>query len=135
MEDISALAPDKVDNLLERLSCASLEDLYSAIGGGAIRTVDMELALGELGISKEELGWTTISIYATAQSNHPGVLAQLAGIISECGGNILRSVNDTLPDGGFSLRLVVKSLTSEGAMHLKSAFLESGVSFTSFEIV
>jgi GTP diphosphokinase / guanosine-3',5'-bis(diphosphate) 3'-diphosphatase len=135
LEDISALAPDKVDNLLERLSCASLEDLYSALGGGAIRTIDMEHALSELGISKEELGWTTISIYATEPSNRPGVLAHLAGIISDYGGNILRSVNDTMPDGGFSLRLVVKSLTPEGVLQLKSAFLESGVNFTSFEIV
>jgi GTP diphosphokinase / guanosine-3',5'-bis(diphosphate) 3'-diphosphatase len=135
LEDVSALAPDKVDNLLERLSCASLEDLNSAVGGGAIRVADLEHALGELGISKEELGWTTISIAATAQSNHPGVLSRLAGIISECGGNILRSVNDTNSDGGFILRLVVKSLTPEGILRLKEAFLNSGVAFDSIEVV
>jgi GTP diphosphokinase / guanosine-3',5'-bis(diphosphate) 3'-diphosphatase len=135
LEDIRALERDKVDNLLERLSCASLEDLYSAIGGGAVRLSDVDTVLNDLGISKELLGWTTILIIGKPESHRPGVLAQLAGIVSAQGGNILRSVNDTLPEGGFSLRLVVKSLAPEKIGPLHQEFSKSGMEFLSVEIV
>ncbi len=135
LEDIHILEPDKMVNLLERLSCASLEDLYSAVGGGAVRLDDIEKALDELGILKDKLGWITISLIANAQSNHPGVLSRLAGIVSEHGGNILRSVNDNLPDGGFSLRLVVKSLPQDGIQPIKEAFLNSGFDLRMIEVV
>jgi (p)ppGpp synthase/HD superfamily hydrolase/predicted amino acid-binding ACT domain protein len=135
LEDIQALERDKVDNLLERLSCASLEDLYSAIGGGAVRLSDVDTVLTELGISKDILGWTTILIIGKPETHRPGVLAQLAGIVSSQGGNILRSVNDTLADGGFSLRLVVKSLAAAKIAPLHQEFSKSGMAFRTIEIV
>ena len=42
LEDVQALEVDRVDNLLEQLGCASLEDLYTAVGGGAIRLDDVQ---------------------------------------------------------------------------------------------
>jgi len=44
---------DKTDNLLEQLSCASLEDLYAAVGGGAIRLEDVVAYLDRYEITKK----------------------------------------------------------------------------------
>ena len=51
--------------------------------------------MDEAGISREDLGWTTINIVGPTNTNKPGVLAYLAGLVSEFGGNILRTVNNT----------------------------------------
>jgi len=135
LEDVEALERDLFDTLLGRLACASLEDLYSAVGGGAIRVDDLRGALDELGISKEKLNWTTIDITGSPQANRPGVLARLATQISREGGNIIRSINNTRPDGSYHLRLVVRNL--EPARHelLKQTFLADGGEYTTIELV
>ncbi len=135
LEDVLILERDRMDNLLEKLSSTSLEDLYAAIGAGAIRLVDVSLALDELGISKDVLGWTTINIRGASQENKPGVLAILAGLLSAEGGNIIRSVNNTRPDGSFALRLVTKNLTPEKVEHLRNAYLNCGFEFQTLELV
>ncbi len=135
LEDVQALEVDRLDNLLEQLGCASLEDLYAALGGGAIRLDDVQRGLTEVGITREKLHWTTVNLVGDVESNRPGVLSQLAGFVSKHGGNILRSVNNTLPDGGFSLRLVVAFLEGEQAEALEKTFRASGVSFRLLEIV
>ncbi len=134
MEDVQALESDKVVNLLERVSCASLEDFYSAVGGGAVRLGEVTTALDKLGISKELLGWTTINIVAGKELHRPGVLAYIARIVFEHGGNILRSVNDTLPDGGFSLRIVAKSIPPDQITELAKAFMKGEQHFNIVEI-
>ncbi len=135
LEDVRALEPDRWDNLLERLASANLEDLYAAAGGGAIRLEEIEQALDDVGITKNALTWTTISIVGTGDAHRPGVLAQLAGLVSQHGGNILRSVNNTLPSGGFDLRLVIYHLSCEQEEELRKAYIDSGIPFTSMEIV
>ena len=135
LEDVRALEPDRWDNLLERLGSANLEDLYAAAGGGAIRLEEVEQALEDIGITKDALAWTTISITGTGDAHRPGVLAQLAGLVSRYGGNILRSVNNTLPDGGFDLRLVIHHLTCEQEVQLKQAYAGSGIEFSALEVV
>lgn len=135
LEDVQALEVDRVDNLVELLGCASLEDLYTAVGGGAIRLEDVNRALAEVGISRENLRWTTINMIADQQDNRPGVLSLLSGLVSSQGGNILRSVNNTLPDGGFSLRLVIAQLGNDQKKALEKAFLTSGITFRLLEIV
>ncbi len=135
LEDVQALEPDLWDNLLERLACANLEDLYAAVGGGAIRAEDLNQALETTGINKESLEWTTISLMGTGKSHRPGVLARLAGMVSNHGGNILRSVNNTLPNGGFDLRLVVQHLDSEKESLLKHSFHYCGVELDLVELV
>lgn len=135
LEDVRALERDRWDNLLERLACANLDDLHAAVGGGAIRLEDLDRTLEETGINHETLGWTTISFVGTDKSHRPGVLAHLAGMVSQHGGNILRSVNNTLPDGGFDLRLVVGSLTADTAQHLAQTFHNSEIEFSALEIV
>ena len=135
LEDVRVLENDRLDNLLERLGCASLEDLYAALGGGTIRLSDVAATLDETGISRAVLQWTTILMYAEPESNKPGTLSRLAGIISRRGGNILRSVNDTLPDGSFNLRLVVSQLDEAHLSKLRRAFKASGIPFRSLEIV
>lgn len=135
LEDVRALERDRWDNLLERLASANLDDLYAAVGGGAIRLEDFDRALDETGINHATLGWTTISFIGTGKSHRPGVLSRLAGMVSQHGGNILRSVNNTLPDGGFDLRLVVGHLTPETVQNLAAAYRGSGIEFSSLEIV
>jgi (p)ppGpp synthase/HD superfamily hydrolase len=135
LEDVRALEPDRWDNLLERLACANLEDLYAAVGGGAIRLEDLHLALDETGVNRETLCWTTISFTGTGKSHRPGVLARLAKIISDHHGNILRSVNNTLPDGGFDLRLVVGHLSPAQLSKLDEAYRSSGIEFSCLEMV
>lgn len=135
LEDIQALDPVRFDLLLEKLACASLEDLYASLGSGAIRQVDLAETLHSAGLTAEFLHWTTISLTGGNTSNRPGVLASLANLISQAGGNILRSVNNTLPTGGFYLRLVIKDLSPENRAALQQAFLDSGVEMESLEVV
>lgn len=135
LEDLQVLESDLFDNLLERVGCSSLEDLYVSMGGGAIRQSDLEEALDAVGITCEELHWSTIDLIGARQSNRPGVLAKLAGAVSDAGGNILRSVNDTFPDGRFALRIVVKDLPPEKHTTLREAFAASNVDLMWIEIV
>jgi len=135
LEDLSALIPDRLDTLLGSLACSSLEDLYASLGSGVIRSIDLVKGLDEANITAETLAWTTVNMVGSRQTHHPGVLARLALMVSQAGGNILRSVNDTLPDGSFSLRLVIQNLTPEKRQELHQAYLDSGLEFESLEIV
>ena len=135
LEDVQALEVDRLDNLLEQLGCASLEDLFASVGGGAIRLDDVKRGLVETGITYENLRWTTINMIADPDYNRPGVLSRLAGLVSKHGGNILRSVNNTLPDGGFYLRLVIAFLEGEQKAALEKAFRSSELRFRLLEIV
>lgn len=134
LEDVRALQPDRWDNLLERLACANLEDLYAAIGGGAIRPPEVEKALEATQLTRDHLGWTTIHIIGEGESNRPGVLANLARTVSDLGGNILRSVNNTRPDGSFELRLVVSSLNCAQMEHLEQAFRTCDIAYRTLEL-
>ena len=130
-----ALEKDRFDILLGQLACASLTDLYVAVGGGAVPLDQLGRGLDEAGISGESLDWTTIRIVGCPETHRPGVLAQLAGMVSQVGGNILRSVNDTLPDGGFMVRLVVRNLDKEALERLSESFEQMDVEFEVIEIV
>lgn len=135
LEDVQALEVDRMDNLLEQLGCASLEDLFASVGGGAISLDDVSRGLAEVGITYENLRWTTINMIADPDYNRPGVLSRLAGLVSKYGGNILRSVNNTLPDGGFYLRLVIAFMEGEQKAALEKAFRSSDLKFRLLEIV
>ena len=135
LKDVIALEKDRFDILLGQLACASLTDLYVAVGGGAVPPEHLGKALDEAGIIGEELNWTTIRIVGCAETHRPGVLAKLAGMIYQAGGNILRAVNDTLPDGGFMIRLVVRSLSPEASESLRASLEELDIDFEVIEIV
>ncbi len=135
LEDVQSLERDRTDVLLERLACASLTDLYAAIGSGAIRMEDLSQELDGAGISKEQLQWTNVYILGGKETHRPGVLARLTTLVFEQGGNILRSVTDTSPDGSFSVRLVIRHLTPEKALALKNAFENCGIPFSVIEVV
>ncbi len=135
LDDLLALEPSRLDNMLGNLACASLEDLYASLGSGAILSDDLLCAMNDAGITAETLGWTTVNMIVSSQSNYPGVLAQCAMLVFQAGGNILRSVNDTLPNGGFLLRLVIQNLTLENRQALRQAYLESGLEIETLEVV
>jgi len=135
LEDIQIQERVKFENLLSAVSAASLDDLYSALGGGAVRLSDLEEALDESGISREVLGWTTINIVGPAKTNKPGVLAYLAGLVSRFGGNILRTVNNTFNDGSFTLRWVIQGLDEDKKEALLQVFLNCEIDLIQVEIV
>ena len=113
----------------------SYRALYSAVGGGAVRLDDVNRAMTEVGIVRGALRWTTINLLASAEDNIPGVLAQLAGLVSHHGGNILRSVNNTLADGGFSLCLVVSFPEAIAKSDVEATFRSASIAYKLFEIV
>jgi GTP diphosphokinase / guanosine-3',5'-bis(diphosphate) 3'-diphosphatase len=117
------------------LGCASLEDLYTAVGGGAIRLDDLNRDLTEVGIVRGALRWTTVNLTAGAESNKPGVLSRLTGVVSAHSGNILRSVNNTIADGGFNLRLVISFPEDISKEAIEQTFRSSGIPMRVFEIV
>ena len=135
LEDVQVQERVKFENLLSSLAAASLDDLYSALGGGAIRLGDVEEAADQAGIMRAVLEWSTINIFGPSDTNKPGVLAYLAGVVSEFGGNIIRTVNNTFQDGSFTLRLVVKGLDEEKKEALLQTFLHCEVPLTQVEIV
>jgi (p)ppGpp synthase/HD superfamily hydrolase len=135
LEDVLALNHDQYDQLLEQLGAASLEDLYVSLGSGAIRSQDISTALTNTDLIADQLKWTTISLVGTRESNQPGALARLANLVYQAGGNILRSVNNTLADGSFYLRIVVKDLSIERKENLRLAILECGLQFDSLDVV
>lgn len=135
LEDVQIQERVCFENMLSELAAASLDDFYSALGGGAILLSDAIKALDEAGITKEQLGWTTINIVGPANTNKPGVLASLASLVSQFGGNILRTVNNTFSDGAFTLRWVIHGLAQENRQALLDAFLNCGIPLTEVEIV
>lgn len=134
LEDVAVLDETRFDMVMGLLACANLDDLYSAVGGGAIRVTELEDALEEVGISRDHLGWTTIHILGP-QGNKTGVLAHVALMVSECGGNIIRSVSNTFNDGAFSLRLVIKDMTEDQKKQLSTRFEKCDIAMTSFDFV
>ena len=135
LEDVQIQERGRFENLLSALHSANMEDLFSALGGGAVRLDDVEETLDEVGISKEALGWTTVNIVGPNNANRPGVLAYLAGLVSSYGGNILRTVNNTFSDGSFTLRWVIQGLEITQKQALLEAFLECEINLTHVEIV
>jgi GTP diphosphokinase / guanosine-3',5'-bis(diphosphate) 3'-diphosphatase len=135
LEDVQVQERVKFENLLSSLAAANMDDLYSALGGGAIRLGDVEDALDQAGIMRAVLGWTTINIFGPSDTNKPGVLAYLAKVVSEFGGNIIRTVNNTFPDGSFTLRWVIKGLDEKEKKDLLETFLNCEVPLTQVEIV
>jgi (p)ppGpp synthase/HD superfamily hydrolase len=135
LEDLQVLEKDRFDNMLERLACINLEDLYSAIGGGAIRLTDFAKTLDELGVTKEDLHWTTININGASQSNRPGVLVKLTGVVSRLGANIIRLITDTLPDGSFYFRLVIKDLPPKNINKIIQGYHTSNIELKSIEVL
>jgi GTP diphosphokinase / guanosine-3',5'-bis(diphosphate) 3'-diphosphatase len=135
LDDILYLEPDKMDQLLEETGCSSPEDLYTAVGGGAVRPSDLESALDKVGIFKKKLQWTSINLIGSSQDNQPGTLAALLKLISKHQGNILRAVNDTLPNGDFSVHMVVLNLSRQDEVDLVDEFQSCPIQIKFFEMV
>ena len=135
LEDVQIQEREKFENFLSSLAAASLDDFYSALGGGAILLHDAKEALDEAGILPEILGWTSLNITGPSNTNQPGVLAYLAGLVSRVGGNILRTVNNTYPDGSFTLRWVIKGLDEKKKQDLYVIFKECKIQLTKVDIV
>ncbi|NMC15352.1 MAG: HD domain-containing protein [Chloroflexi bacterium] len=135
LEDVSALANNRTEQLLGLMACASLDDLYSAVGGGSISQAQLESALDLVGISRMGLGWITVELSGSNTANRPGGLAYFAGLVSAANGNIIRTVHTTAEDGSFYLRLLLTGITDEGKQMLSEAFAKSRFPLDRVEIV
>ena len=135
LEDVSALAQNRTEQLLGLMACASLDDLYSAVGGGSISLTQLETALDLVGISRMGLGWITVELSGSNTANRPGGLAYFAGLVSAANGNIIRTVHTTAEDGSFYLRLLLTGITDEGKQMLSEAFAKSRFPLDRVEIV
>lgn len=134
LNDVASLEPNRLESMLGLLACANLDDLYSAVGGGSIFVNEVENAMDLTGIKESTLHWTSLQIRGNNSSNRPGALAYFAGLITEAGGNILRTVNTTSKNGDFHVRLVLKGLENEQKDYLKKLFAESRFPLLEIEI-
>jgi (p)ppGpp synthase/HD superfamily hydrolase len=134
LNDVASLEPNRLESLLGLLACANLESLYEAIGGGSIFLDEVEGALDATHLTASQLQWTSIQIRGNNNSNQPGGLAYFASLITEAGGNILRTVNTTAKSGDFDVRMVLNGLSDEQKNHLRSLFNESRFPLTEIEI-
>lgn len=135
LEDVQALNRDKVESLLGLLACANLDDLYSAVGGGSVQVDELEKTMDEAEISRQSLDWTTLRIQGSNQTNKPGVLAYIAGLVSSSGGNIIRTVHNTLPSGSFDLRLVLLGFNEDSRSKLQELIQKGQIPLEMIEIV
>jgi uncharacterized protein with ACT and thioredoxin-like domain len=87
-----------------------------------------------VGISSSSLRWTSIQIYGNNSSNRPGGLAYFAGLVSEAGGNIIRTVNTTTKNGDFHVRMVLNALKPDQKENLHKLFFDSRFPLTEIEI-
>lgn len=134
LDDVRALDPNRIEALLGLLACANLDDLYSAIGGGSISPEEFENALDLVGISRTALRWTSLLVEGPESTNRPGGLAYFAGIVSEVGGNILRTVSSTSKDGDFRLRMILGGIEGEQRQVLIDRFNTSRFPISKVEI-
>lgn len=67
--------------------------------------------------------------------NRPGGLAYLAGLVSEAGGNIVRTVSTTNNEGRFYLRMVLSEMDESKKNNLNTLLSQSRFPLESYEIV
>ena len=134
LSDVASLDPNRIELLFGLLSCANLDNLYTAIGGGSILLKEFENALDLAQITQSSLHWTSIQFRGSNVSNKPGGLAYFAGLISESGANIIRTVNTTTSTGDFHVRMVLTGLNEEQKPKLFDIFSKSRFALDSIEI-
>lgn len=134
LNDVASLEPNRLESMLGLLACANLESLYEAIGGGSIFLDEVEGALDATHLTASQLQWTSIQIRGTNNSNQPGGLAYFASLITQAGGNILRTVNTTAKTGDFDVRMVLNGLSDEQKSLLHNLLNESRFPLTEIEI-
>lgn len=134
LNDVLSLEPNRLESMLGLLACANLEALYEAIGGGSIFLDEVESAMDATHLTASQLKWTSFQIRGNNNSNQPGGLAYFASLVTEAGGNILRTVNTTSKTGDFDVRMVLNGLSEEQKSHLQYLFNQSRFPLTDIEI-
>lgn len=135
LEDLRALDNHRIESLLGMLACASLDDLYAAIGDGSINLREFEDALEVAGISRSSLDWVTVEVSGSNAANRPGMLYYVASIVFEAGANIIRTSNTSSPEGDFNLRMVLTGLDEPGKNKLLEALQQSRFPLDKIELV
>lgn len=135
LEDLRFPDNHRIESLLGMLACASLDDLYAAIGDGSINLREFEEALEVAGISRSSLGWVTVEVSGSNTSNRPGMLYYVTSIVFEVGANIIRTSNTSNPEGAFNLRMVLTGLDEQGKNKLHEALKQSRFPLDKIEIV
>lgn len=117
---------------LSELGCRTIGELLFAIGAGEIdeKRLDSVLDRGKTKIDKETLGLTTVLVHGR---NAKGVLSHLSGVITQRGGDIVRSVNN-YDEGIFEIRIVIRELVKQQEDALREE-LESDGRYTEVLVV
>jgi hypothetical protein len=74
-------------------------------------------------------------VEGSIDSNRPGALAYFASLVGDAGGNIIRTVNTTSPNGHFALRMVLNDLNADQKSKLSELFDKSRFPLIKIEIV
>jgi len=123
---------DEITPLLSLLGCRNIDELLFAIGDGEIdiERLDSVLDHGNVKINKENLGLTTVLVRGR---NAKGILHHLTGVITQRGGDIVRSINRD--DWGiFEIRVVIRGLEKQQEDVLREE-LESDGRYTEVLVV
>lgn len=114
---------EKVRGLLHFLGCeGEAQKLYFKVGTGALSEDLLSSELDRVGITKENLGLTTVYIEG---EDKPGILKDLSTWLADLGGNIKASKHRGV-EKRFSLRLVVEGLSNSQEQNLAQKLEEDG---------
>src|SRR3989344_4546017 len=121
---------ERVTELVYWFGCQRLDDLYFKVGGGYLPVSDIANWLDKEGITKNELGWTTIQV---SGEDDKGILKDLTAWIFEQGGNI---INVAIPKRGdrYVLRLVLEDMGGKGDEALRR-HLAADARFETWKVV
>lgn len=114
-----------LEHLLFILGCKnSIPDLYYKVGSGVMDVKNLKNHFDEAGITKKELGLTSILIEGL---DGPGINSLVSSKVTALGGNIGPMINrshDGVGGATFTIRMVVENLTEDDEKDLSKSLRE-----------
>lgn len=120
--DLTDIEQSKFNSVLYQLGCDGYEDLMFKVGTGAMDMVILNKALDQAGITKKELGVTTIKLTGT---DGEGILNMVDTWITEKNKNIYQIAHKR-KGGQYELRIVVADLTRRQENELRRLLKRDG---------
>lgn len=106
--------------IINDFGCETVDDLYFLVGNNSIKIESLDTKLDQIGISKSELGLSTIRLIG---EDHPGILLNITKRMAEINVNIVHSV--TISKAGlFNIQMTVKGLEKKQEDVLRESLKE-----------
>ena len=121
----------KINRLLYRLGCQSIDDLYFMLGNGAIKKTKLKRELDSARITKEDLEITSVRIIGPDQLN---IFREIIDEINKEGQKNLAGGVHKRVNGNFDIRMLVEKMTPEEEENLRQ-YLEADPRFTEYIVV